>query len=173
MTSPILSGTSLFQESHSLTSSSLKKVGPSLFGCCNSEMNSRTRFFWKRSGGRVRAAAPGPSLSELLESEKRRVRSPMNPEKNSHEHRKTTIIRGMHALSALTLARQSNPHSPRRPKRTAHCHWLSLHTCFHGPYPKAMRTIPRHRGVHSALQRKTPAWIVAGCGRSARTAVDV
>ena len=41
----------------------------SLFGdaaILRSEMNSRTRFFWKRSGGRVRAAAPGPSLSELL-----------------------------------------------------------------------------------------------------------
>ena len=75
----------------------------SLFGCCNSEMNSRTRFFWKRSGGRVRAAAPGPSLSELLESEKRRVRSPMNPEKLSHEHRKTTIILDMHVECMLAL----------------------------------------------------------------------
>ena len=53
----------------------------------------------------MRAAAPGPSLSELLESEKRRVRSPMNPEKLSHEHRKTTInYTGMHALSVMSAS---------------------------------------------------------------------
>ena len=52
----------------------------------------------------MRAAAPGPSLSELLESEKRRVRSPMNPEKLSHVTRtpENNHYTGLHALSLLT-----------------------------------------------------------------------
>ena len=87
----------------------------------------------------MRAAAPGPSLSELLESEKRRVRSPMNPEKLSHEHRKTTIIpECMHSLFHLFTVK-SNNHKPCR----------AAHAAVEADAPPAQPPRQLHRAAHT------------------------